>query len=390
MTTQRPAEAPRRRRRTWIITGVVAAVIVAAVIAALVIVPPIVERRAAEDRYETAIAERDAARDAWEQSRAEVQEARPPADDALTLAEAVATDDAKPYLNADLFAEVTGLVDEITTIEDTLPDLADALAEPSEPDTTEEYLDAAERALSETETLEEGTAIFTAAADGFEQLVPDLESATAELRASIPEGADRLESENISSESVARIRLQHAADLAASSDENVAYYVEEYVGRAQDVEASQKAEMAEKEQGDGLADVRLEVEEFVRSITGDARVDFDWAPIVNGLGQGVSAGGVVEWQYTDGGYATMALSNSVAAYWPDERFESLVVHESGHVITSQCRDMLVDTFDGDVEMMATAWAIGMGYTNTWGNGVDFYYGGAWPPDDLIEASKACR
>jgi hypothetical protein len=148
--------------------------------------------------------------------------------------------------------------------------------------------------------------------------------------------------------------------------------------------------MEEKDQGDGLIQTRLEIEEFVRSITGGVRVDFDWAPIVNGLGDGDSAGGRVTWQYLDGGSATMELSNSVAAHWPDTRYESLVAHESGHVITAKCQDLLVDTFDGDAELMATSWAIGMGYTDGWGNGVNFYYGGVAPAQDLVDATTACR
>src|SRR5699024_5377007 len=138
-------------------------------------------------------AERHAARDAWDAARAEMRDARQPVGDAVDLAEAVATEKAKPYLDADLFAEVTGLVDAIAQISESLPQIADALDATSEPDTTEELLAAIERAQRATESLEEGTAIFETAAEGFAENVPDLEEATAELRASIPKQADRLE-----------------------------------------------------------------------------------------------------------------------------------------------------------------------------------------------------
>ena len=389
MTTQ-VSPRPRRRRLPWILAGVSA--FVALAIVAAFVVPPLIAHRDAEAAYADAVAARDDARAEWDEARAAVREEHAPVDDVVTRAEAVATEEVKPYLDEALWDEVVQLVDEVAEIEQGVPNSDDAPAPgPSEaPADTEALRAATDRARDAAEAYEDGAAAFAAAAEALADAVPRIEQTTTTLRETITEAANRLEEENISAESVARIRMHAAARLAATSEENVSAYVSQYATRAQEVEESQAAELAEKDQGDGLVEVRLEIEEFVRSITGAARVDFDWEPIVNGLGDGVSAGGMVEWQYSDGGYATMTLSNSVAAYWPDERFESLVVHESGHVITSQCREMLLDTFDGDVEMMATAWAIGMGYTNTWGNGVDFYYDGVWPPDDLIEESKSCR
>lgn len=388
MTTQTSTRP--RRRLPWILAGA-SAFVVLAIVAAFV-VPPLIAHRDAEAAYAEAIAARDDVRVEWEEARTALREQRAPVEDVVTRAEAVATDEVKPYLDEALWDEVVELVDEVAEIEQGIPNSDDApdTGAQEAPDDTAALREATECARDDAETYEEGAAGFAAAAEALGDAVPRLEQTTASLRETITEAADRLEEENISAESVARIRMHSAARLAATSEESVSAYVSQYAARAREVEESQEAELAEKDQGDGLVEVRLEIEEFVRSITGAARVDFDWEPIVNGLGDGVSAGGVVEWQYSDGGYATMTLSNSIAAYWPDERFESLVVHESGHVITSQCREMLLETFDGDVELMATAWAIGMGYTNTWGNGVDFYYDGTWPPDDLIEESKSCR
>ena len=378
-----------RAPRKWIPWTIVAAVVVVAVVLALIFVPPVLERRSAQERYTAAVEQRNAAATAYEEHGADAADALSAAEDVLEVADAVATGEAEPYLDAELFSAAVATADEVREI--SVPDAADPITVEAESyETADEYRAAADALEHEADALRADADALAEAASVLEEKAPELEQTVAELRATIPERADEIEADNISSEARVRIDLHYAADLAATSDEYVEYYIGEYASAAKAVEESQAAELAEKDQGDGLAETRLEIEGFVRSIVGDARVDFDWAPIVNGLGEGVSAGGYVEWHYLDGGYATMQLSNSVAAYWPDPRFEGLVAHESGHVITSQCQDMLNDTFDGDAELMATAWAIGMGFDDPWGNGVDFYFDGVPPDQELIEATKSCR
>ncbi|WP_441842733.1 hypothetical protein [Microbacterium gubbeenense] len=368
---------------------IVAGVLVVALIAALLFVPPFLERRSAEDRYAAAVEERNAAASDYDDQRTLADDGRAVAGEALEVADAVATDEAEPYLDPDGFDTVREIADELRSAPAPDPQGAGTI-EPETYDTVEAYTTAAEALEDEAAALREDADALAEAATLFDEKAPQLDTAVAELRAEIPDRADQIEKDNISSEARVRIDLQYAADFAATSEDHVAYYIGEYAAAAAAVEDSQASEIAEKDQGDGHSDTRLEVEEFVRSIVGDARVDFDWAPIVNGLGEGVSAGGYVEWHYLDGGYATMELSNSVAAYWPDPRFEGLVAHEAGHVITSQCQDLLNDTFEGDAELMATSWAIGMGFDNPWGNGVDFYLDGVPPEQELIDATKSCR
>ncbi|WP_156759431.1 hypothetical protein [Microbacterium karelineae] len=390
MTSAAPPR-PRRRRTGWIILASVAAVFAVVLVIALVVMPPVLARQEAEARYADAVAAQNATAEEHREAHAAFRAAADPALESLALADEIVTDRVRPYVGAGAFEAASEAAGAVRDVDD-LPDAQDPPeARPAEHlDSTDAYTAAAEELEDEAAALAADAERLTASAGAYSERGPALDDAIADLRATIPDETARLEEANISSRAIERVRLQYAADLAATSDDTVAYYVDEYVAAAQVVERSQATELAEKEVGDGLYETRLEIEDFVRSIVGDTRVDFDWAPIVNGLGAGESAGGFTTWWYSDGGYATMELSHSIAAYWPDARFESLVVHEAGHAITSQCRDMLADPFDGDVELMATAWAIGMGYDNPWGNGVDYYYGGVPPADDLVDASKACR
>lgn len=381
------APAPRSRRRLWIALGALAVIAIAV---AVIFVPQAVTRAAAEARYADALERQHELVERHAAASDELTALADPARAAVQVADAAG--EAADALDAERVDAVAQAADPVRTALDGAPEDADApaAAREQELDDVDELNEAAAALEDEAETLESDVAALEGAAEALESSAPALDDEIAALRETIPARAEGIEEDNISAQARTRIEMHHAADLAATSEDDVAYYVEAYGEAARAVVASQESELAEKDQGDGLQDVRLEIEEFVRSIAGDARVDFDWSPLVNGLGEGESAGGYTTWWYSDGGYATMELSNSIARFWPDERFVGLVVHETGHAITSQCREMLDETFDGDVELMATAWAIGMGYDNPWGNGVDYYYDGVPPADDLVEASKACR
>ncbi|WP_188700117.1 hypothetical protein [Microbacterium nanhaiense] len=381
MTARRPRWIP------WVVVGIIVALCAGA---AAFLVPPALEYRAAEQRYERALAEhgrasedRDAARSRWDAAHSDVA-------GTLELADAATPEAALPYLDEARVGDVRELAELIRGAADdaTAPETPDADA--SKPETTDELDAAADELEAQADAASAAAERYDDATKIVAERAPELAAAVDALRASIPDRAEQLEEANVSATAQSRIRLHYAADAAATGEESVEYYVTAYAEAAAAVEQSQRDELAEKDQGDGLIDVRLEIEEFVRSITGGVRVDFDWAPVVNGLGEGDSAGGRVTWQYLDGGSATMELSNSVAAHWPDPRYESLVAHESGHVITAKCQDMLTDAFDGDAELMATAWAIGMGYDDPWGNGVNFYYNGVAPAQDLVDETTSCR
>ena len=377
-------------RTRWIPWAAGCAVIVVGGIAAAYTVPNFLSHRDAERRYAEALDAWNVARDSFAAGLEEWNDSSDGARTAAAEAEAVVPDVARPYLDAELLADVDGLLDTIEAAQRGSPDASYPARPPSDPETTDELNETSEALSEQVDDYLDSAARFADAARTLSASVPELDDAVSALRESIPAQAERLEEANISATAESRIRLYYAAQTAATSDESVDYYVSAYAEAAAAVEQSQRDELAEKDQGDGLFDARLEVEEFVRSITGGVRVDFDWNPIVNDLGEGDSAGGRVTWQYLDGGSATMELSNSIAAHWPDSRYQALVAHESGHVITAKCHDLLTDTFDGDAELMATAWAIGMSYTDAWGNGVNFYYSGEAPADELVDATLACR
>lgn len=133
---------------------------------------------------------------------------------------------------------------------------------------------------------------------------------------------------------------------------------------------------------------RPEIEAFARSLAGGVPVDFAWAPEVNGYGLDGSSGGYATWNTAQYGYSTITLSDNVAERWPEEGVQALVVHETGHAITSKCYDLYAAApFNSDDEMFATSWAISMGYDDGNGSG-EWAYGR--PSDEQIAAAAACR
>ncbi len=201
------------------------------------------------------------------------------------------------------------------------------------------------------------------------------------------ESAAGVESANFSAENAPRLNFRDAvAALEDGDDEAVAEGLLGYLDAARALEASHADEIAEK--SGPLLDSRLAVEEFARSIAGGALLEFDWAPTVNGYGTGGSYGGTSYWWSDRGGYATVTLSDSVAAMWPGDGVQSLVAHEAGHAILSTCAELFFGTEyeAGGEESWATAWAIGMGYTAD-GSGESIY---GRPADALIAQSTLCR
>jgi hypothetical protein len=202
--------------------------------------------------------------------------------------------------------------------------------------------------------------------------------------------AAAIEPANFDAENQPHIAFRHAvAALDSAQDDGIGDSVLEYLEAAHALEASHAAELAEKV--GPLFDRRMSVEQFARALSGGVLLDFDWAVTVNGYGTGGSYGGTSYWFADDGGYASITLSDSVAAMWPGAGVQALVAHEVGHAILSKCTDLFYDSdfFTGEAgqeESWATAWAIGMGYTAD-GNGESIY---GRPSDGLIQLSTQCR
>ena len=183
------------------------------------------------------------------------------------------------------------------------------------------------------------------------------------------------------------IALREAATTAsaiATIDEDAVTAFNALQTAATQLVASEQAELAEK--AGPLMGARLEIEAFARSIAPGVLLEFDWAPIVNGVGYNGSMGGYTTWWWDDPGRATIQLSNSVAEQWPAARSKALVVHEVGHAISVKCADMYDASTQDSIEKWATAWAISMGYTDD-ANGVWAY---GYPPQNYIDAAAGCR
>jgi len=256
----------------------------------------------------------------------------------------------KPYWAWELFGEIA----ELNADRDDVGQMLD------------EYETAGDRAVETADAVQEtGTAAVLSAADA----------------------AGGFEAAHISARNLDILALRDAAErvsAASALDETAADAYVYLESSAAAMLTSEKAEIAEK-QGP-LHDARLEVEAFARDLAPGVLLDFDWSPLVNGYGEADSMGGYATWWYSDPGYATIELSNSVAEYWPGERSRALVAHEVGHAISVKCEGMYDDSSQENIEAWATAWAISMGFTDT-ANGTSAY---GPPPQSLIDAAAGCR
>jgi len=208
------------------------------------------------------------------------------------------------------------------------------------------------------------------------------------LLASLPAAADQMTAANGSATNEARFALADTVDgipLDGWDAFTAQMVVTDYVAAVHALQESQAAEEAEKA-GD-LYDERVAVEAFARSIAGGVPLDFDWAPVVNGYGaEPGSYGGTAYWRTGRGGYATITLSDGVAADWGEPSPLAVVVHEVGHSIGARCSDLQAQLVGEDYEAWATAWTIGMGYTAD-GNGESPY---SRPSDEIIAGTTQCR
>jgi hypothetical protein len=388
-----PAAAPPEPRRprspcviwTWVAVG---ALLIAAAVAVFLMFT------AANDRYDAALGQySDAAVDAGGQLE-RLQQVEADATYSSDIAVALLAAAADGYTDAAAKADLAAGSGELTVALAAEPELAATrIAPPPRPESRPFWFADLDR---EAERITAGAVQVDASSTAFEARTETLAAAEervvasgAAFMATVPASAAAIDAANGSARNADRIELRTAIELVtaigSSWNHDAVARVERYVAAASAAQASHAAEEAEK--AGPLYDRRVAVEAFARSIAGGVLLEFDWAPEVIGYGLGGSYAGTATWNAYDGGFSTISLTNSVAEMWPDDGVASLVVHEVGHAIVSKCYGDIISPVTSDEnEAWATAWAIGMGYTND-GNGESRY---GRPPDELIEKSKACR
>ena len=384
--------APAQTRRGWIgwALGAVVALVLALVLAALAVA----WQADANRTFDEARSGFDSAAERVGSERDALADAVAGEQDALAIAGTIADTAADDVVDPAALEAFEGAVAASRAV---ATEARETLAGPA-PDDADAGVDARpfwpwELAESEEElTRDDREARDTVASlrelrERFDTAVAAVDAAAPALFASTRAAAERLQAENPSARSTDLVVFRSAADAVATrqdvtleaSDALVAF-----VSATSQLRASNQAELDEK--AGPLLDQRLAAEGFARSLAGDVLIDFDWAPIVNGYGSGGTVGGLAAWIPDSGGYATITLSDSVAAFWPSALSQALVAHEVGHAVSVRCGDRFDASTRAANEAWATAWAISRGFTGD-GNGVSIY---GSPPQELIDAAATCR
>ncbi|WP_091234463.1 hypothetical protein [Microbacterium sp. 3J1] len=377
------APPPRRRPRRWTgwLLGGLAVLLVTGVLAALQVTASL--------GYDEAEADFDATRDATQSAMTIVAESAdavagtadsadlllqtdsgllvdPAARDALTAAavDARAADEAARAL-----------------LDEPLPDAG------TKPSFFWELFAASERIAIQADDLESLDRELTEETPALDTADASLTDAGIAVLGSAATAASSFEGAHLSAKNDAVIALRDAAasaSLASTLDDQAVSALAALQDAAGQVVASEQVELAEK--AGPLQAVRLEIEAFARSLAPGVLLEFDWNPIVNNAGGNGSMGGLTTWWWDEPDRAVIELSNSVAEQWPADRSRALVAHEVGHAISVKCEDMYDSTTQDSIEKWATAWAIGMGFTDD-ANGVWAY---GYPPQSYIDAAYGCR
>ena len=387
---EQPVGARRvsRRRRNLLVGGVAALVLV--LVVALGLSGLAGQRRLADaqEEFRAAATEVVAAAAQAQDASARLAEAVDAANADLAVAQAALAAAEDGYVPA---TEKTALQTAAQQATDVVTAAAPQPLEPtrrSKPDDAAEALALAESLRARSAELEEAAQADAEQVAAVQAAVEATRAAGGALTAGLPAAAEAVLAANSSTGQLARLGLLDVIETLPAADdwdEAAAAAVATYVSAAHAVEESHAAEEAEK--AGPLRERRIEVETFARSIAGGVPLDFDWATIVNGFGQGGSHGGTATWDPAYGGFTTIALSDSIAASWGTEPAgRAVTVHEVGHAMAAKCYDMFSTSFNGEPETWATAWAIGMGY-DTNGSGESLY---GRPSDDLIALSTQCR
>lgn len=392
MSVVQGGDAVRSARRTAVLGVVVGLVLV------VLVVVLAVQAAAKQRRVDAAVAEYTSASEAFEQALGDARTAASVESGAVAEATAsVAEADALLAAAEDGFVGAARKGDLALATDHARTVLATVAPESGPTDLKEMVVKprVVDDLLAAAASLEGAADLLAAAADERDARAGELsgaalstETAGELLLASLPEEAEALITSFGSATNDARIALREVTasltspvELSAASATTVGLYVTQAKG----LQASHAAEEAEK--AGALYERRKVVEDFARSIAGGVMLDFDWAPVVNGFGDGGSHGGTATWNTAHGGFSTITLSDSVARTWGEEPYgQAVTVHEVGHAITGKCYELFSTEFGSDDEVWATAWAIGMGYDVN-GSGESLY---GRPSDELIASSTRCR
>ncbi|MFB4350965.1 hypothetical protein [Microbacterium sp. CR_7] len=375
-----PQRAPRKRRPgLWI--GLAVGVVAVGTIAAL--------QTTASLGYDDAEANFESARDSAQVSVSNLQNSADGVTATTEIANQLLQSDTGVLADAaskeDLGAAVTSASDTVSAASETVPATLPEAGE--KPVIFWELFGRAGELDEQADDLDEFVSELDAEVPGLADAGTSVEEAGLGFLGSAATAAAAFEAAHISAKNVDVIALRDAAsdvsDAVALDDLSVTSFVALQDAAAQ-VVASEQAELAEK--AGPLQGSRLEIEAFARSLAPGVLLEFDWNPIVNNAGDNGSMGGLTTWWWDEPDRAVIELSNSVAEQWPADRSKALVAHEVGHAISVKCEDMYDSSTQDSIEKWATAWAIGMGFTDD-ANGVWAY---GYPPQSYIDASYACR
>jgi len=383
-----PPSPPRRRMsrrsKVWWILGVALAVLIGATLTTMQIT--------ANTSFDAAAAAVRTADAAAQESLLSLHAVAQEAADTLAPAEAELGAASSVEGLVDVGAR-TAFGEALTSTQDAVTSAESVLANPARPASTAkplwtwELLDAVP-VLEESATALEVTAdTAQTTQDTVQSSYDALLAASTVLYASVPPAAAALEAGNVSATTSSVLDFRDAAAAAAAlspRDATAVATLTAYAGAAGNLAQSAQAELAEK--AGPLLGTRLEIEAYARSISGGVLLEFDWAPIVNGLGGSAGMAGTATWNTARGGFSTITLSNSVAEEWPSPDSRALVAHEVGHAITSKCSTMFDSDDQSANEAWATAWAISLGHAAE-GNGTQAY---GSPPQSLIDTAAQCR
>lgn len=381
-----PAPRPRSGARARPIAAVVAAILAVAAVGSAFVVA----QGDAADRQAASAAEHEEAAESVADLQAELDAATDEASDAAALAEGLG-DLPDAYVDPDAeveLAEAAALVAAELAESEALPEPAPE-ARPIASGSFGELAAASRRLDAEARRLRELGAELDAAADELRSAAERATEAGDAVLESIPRVADALDEQHESARNLDRLAFREAAavvDAAERLDGGALDAIGAYVAAADALVASHEAEEAEK--AGPLYDRRKEVEAFARDLANGVLLEFDWAPVVRGYGEGGTYGGTATWDVRGGGISTIAFSDSVADLWDAPSVRALVAHEVGHAMTGRCLGTIVpdDLAYVENEAWATAWAISMEYEGD-GSG-EWVYGR--PSDDLIALAERCR
>jgi hypothetical protein len=379
-----PDSPPPRRRRRWVLATSITLLVVLFVVAIVLVVVD------ANRTFDAAARGLRAANDRETSATGSLRERAEETSGSATSAEEIVTLAADDLVDVGARTAVSDAAAASVMVVGEADSLLASDAEPQVPPKAIwpwELQAAAERMRADAEALGERTSDAVALEESLADSDAALVGAARAMYASVAPAAAALESANVSAVALVVLDFRDAAEAAVGQDalgSGALTAFTTYAALATNLEQSAQSELDEK--SGVLFATRLEIEEYARSIAGGVVLDFDWAPLVNGLGGAWGLSGTATWNTARGGFSTITLSDSIAETWPSADSRAIVTHEVGHSITSKC-SLMFDSQNGPAnEEWATAWAIGMGQTAE-GNGVQAY---GYPSQAMIDAAYRCR